>query len=142
MSKGAIKLDRVEVAVTDERGFFRTAREEPIDLPIGRTVRVSLYWEALAAPNAERTVSVRITDASGAMIAAHDMQPSKGARPTSWWEPGWNFRDVYYMTVPPQTLVGPGRLDIRLYDSFTLEPVPFDPGVETLKLCDVTLVEP
>jgi hypothetical protein len=100
-----------------------------------------LYWEALAAPNAERTVSVRISDASGALIAAHDMQPSKGARPTSWWEQGWKFRDVYYMTVTPEALVGPGRLDVRLYDSFTLEPVPFDYGVESLKLCDVTLVE-
>ncbi len=141
VAEGAIKLDRVEVAVTDERGFFRTAREEPIELRLGRTVRVSLYWEALAAPNAERTVSVRISDASGALIAAHDMQPSKGARPTSWWEPGWRFRDVYYMTVTPEALAGRGSLDVRLYDSFTLEPVPFDSGEETLKLCDVTLVE-
>jgi uncharacterized membrane protein len=140
VAEGSMRLDRVEVAVLDQGGFFRTVEQEPVELRPGQEVRVSLYWQALAAPSGERTVSVRIADAAGALVAQHDMQPSDGARPTSWWEPGWEFRDVYYLTVSPEAPSGPGSLDIVLYDTYTLDRVPFDDGVEVVSLCTVTLI--
>jgi hypothetical protein len=140
VAEASIRLDRVEVAVLDGRGFFSPIGQQPVPLYPGQEVRVSLYWEALAPPNGERTVSVRISDASGALVAQHDMQPSKGARPTSWWETGWQFRDVYYMTVSDQAPAGPGSVDILLYDTYTSEWVSFEDGTEILPLCSVTIL--
>lgn len=94
VAEDAIRLEKVEVAVANERGVFHTVDEQPLTLAPGQEIRVTLYWEALAAPNAERTVSVRIADATGALVAQKDEQPSEASRPTSWWEPGWYFRDV------------------------------------------------
>ena len=68
------------------------------------------------------------------------MQPSKGARPTSWWEEGWFFRDPYYLTISPEASPGPGSLDILLYDTYTHEWVPFEDGTEILALCSVKIL--
>ena len=140
VAEGSIKLDRVEVAVPDERGFLRTMEQEPVELKPGQEVRISLYWEALAPPNAERTVSIRIADASGGVVVQHDSMPGKGSKPTSWWQTGWKIRDVYYLTIPPETSPGPGSIDLVLYDTYSLEAVLFDGEAEILGLCDIALV--
>lgn len=139
--EGAMRLDRVEVAVADEEGRFRPASREPVEVRRGQEVRVSLYWEALAAPGAERTVSVRITGASGAIAASYDNLPGQGKKPTSWWQKGWQIRDVYYLTLPPETQAGQGSLDVLVYDTFTTQAVPFDGETQMLPLCDL-LVTP
>ena len=139
VAEDAIKLDRVEVALQDELGYFQTAADQPVVLRPGQTVRVSLYWEALATPNVERTVSVRIADPAGNLLAQQDMQPSKGARPTSWWEAGWAFRDLYYLTVSPDAAAGSASLDLLLYDSYTQDRVAFDGADEVLSLCEVEI---
>jgi hypothetical protein len=141
VADNAIKLDRFEVAVADEQGFFQTIEKDPLEVNSGQLVRVTLYWEALAAPEAERTVSVRIEDASGALVAQHDMLPVDGSRPTSWWQPGWRIRDVYYLTVAPDASLGPGSLDLVLYDSFSKERVRFEEDDEVLQLLDVNISE-
>jgi hypothetical protein len=66
--------------------------------------------------------------------------PSNGARPTSWWQPGWNFRDVYYLTIAPTAVPGPATLDVLLYDTFTQERIPFEGGEEVLHLFQLDLV--
>jgi hypothetical protein len=58
------------------------------------------------------------------------MPPSNGARPTSWWEKGWYFRDIYYLDVPADAAGKTANLEILLYDSFSQERVPFDKGEE------------
>ena len=126
MAEGTIHLERLEVAVTDDRGVYQTTTSTPLLLHPGQTVRVTLYWEALASPRAERTVSVRIADAGGALLAQHDGLPGGGSKPTSWWEAGWAFRDVTYLTLPPDAASGPAALDLVLYDTFTFEVIPFE----------------
>lgn len=138
----AIHLDRVEVAVVDEEGFFQTAEDSPLSVTAGQELRVTLYWEALAAPEAERTVSVRVEDATGALVAQYDSQPVEASRPTSWWEPGWRLRDVYYLTIAPGASLGSASLDLVLYDSFTQERVPFDGGDDLVQLLHLDLVAP
>ena len=140
VAEDSILLDRVEVAVADEKEIYRTLDQGPVTLSPGQDVRVTLYWEALDKVNGERTVSVRIEDSSGALVAQHDMLPGDGSRPTSWWEPGWRFRDVYYLNVAPGAAPGPGSLDVVLYDSFTEERVEFDGGEDTIHLLPVNLV--
>jgi uncharacterized membrane protein len=137
---GSMELERVEIAVKDGRGFYRTVAQGPVELRRGQGVRVSLYWEALSAPGAERTVSVRVADASGILLAQHDNMPGQGTKPTSWWREGWKIRDVYYLDVSPQSALGPGSLDVLVYDSFSLQIVPFDGGEEILSLCGVIVV--
>jgi uncharacterized membrane protein len=140
IAEEAIKLDRFEIAVADEMGVFRVVDEEPLTVWPGQQLRVTLYWEAIDAPEAERTVSVRVEDETGALVAQKDVMPSNGARPTSWWQPGWNFRDVYYLTIGPTAAPGPATLDVLLYDTFTQERVPFEGGEEVLHLFQLELV--
>jgi hypothetical protein len=139
--EGTMRLDRVEVAVADAQGRFQAANREPVEVRRGQQVRVSLYWEALAAPGVERTVSVRIADASGVVAASYDNLPGQGKKPTSWWQKGWQIRDVYYLTLPSQTQAGQGSLDVLVYDTVTTQVVPFDGETQMLQLCDL-LVAP
>lgn len=127
IAEDSIKLERVEIAPADAQGHYQNdpLTAAVVTLQQGQWVRVTLYWEALAKPVGERTVSVRIQDATEALVGQQDMQPSQGARPTSWWEPGWYFRDVYYLEINPAAAVGMGELRVQLYDSYTQEIVPF-----------------
>jgi hypothetical protein len=114
--------------------------DQPLELAPGREVRVSLYWEALDAPGAERTVSVRILGPSGALIAQQDNWPGRGKKPTSWWRKGWQIRDVYYLAVPEGAEPGRGQLSIIVYDSYNTEIVPFNDGMESLMLREVIIL--
>lgn len=120
-----IKLERVDVATMDEIGWYRPKSTSPIPVTPNQQVRIALYWEALDAMDVERTVSVRIIDSAGQLVGQMDSQPSGGARPTSWWEPGWYFRDTYYLTIAPHAQLGAATIDVLLYDSFSAERVPF-----------------
>lgn len=133
-AEGSILLEKVDLALTDTDGFYRPAAGELIQAHPGQTIRVSLYWRALAAPGAERTVSVRIAAADGMLIAQQDSLPGEGSRPTSWWEEGWYFRDVYYLAIPPEAAAGTYSLDLVLYDSYSQERVLFDTGADVLSL--------
>lgn len=134
VAEGSIRLDRIEVALLDDDGRFQNTTASPILIKAGQEIRVTLYWEALAAPEAERTVSVRIANDDGWLYAQKDSMPVGGTRPTSWWEPGQTIRDVYYLTVPPDTPPGSHNLDLVLYDTYTLEIVPFTGEGEILHL--------
>jgi uncharacterized membrane protein len=136
---GTMLLDRVEIAVPDERGFYRPTAQEPVLLKRGQPVRISLYWEALAAPEAERTISVRILDRSGIPIVLHDNMPGQGKKPTSWWREGWKIRDVYYLDLPPTVQPGEGTVAVLVYDSHTSEMVPSDEGSQALVICAVDI---
>jgi len=133
-------LDRVEVAVGDEDGFLRAASQEPVEVGRGEVLRVSLYWRALDAPAAERTISVRITDQSGALVAIYDNLPGMGAKPTSWWQKDWEIRDIYYLTIAPEAQPGPGSLAVLVYDTYSSEILPFSGGTKALNVCEVRIV--
>ncbi len=139
VADGTMCLERVEVAPRGEDGFYHPLADDPLRLRPGQEVRVSLYWEAVAAPEAERTVSVRIADATGRLVAVYDNMPGRGKKPTSWWKKGWQIRDVYYLTVAPDARPGVGSLEVLVYDSFTLETVPFDGEGEAVRVCGVYL---
>jgi uncharacterized membrane protein len=134
VAEGSIRLDRIEVALLDDDGRFQNTTASPIPVKAGQEIRVTLYWEALAAPEAERTVSVRIANDDGWLYAQKDSMPVGGTRPTSWWQPGQTIRDVYYLTVPPDTPPGSHNLDLVLYDTYTLDIVPFTGEGEILHL--------
>lgn len=125
VAEQSMQLQGFDVALQDEDGIYRLLSAGPIVLQPGQNLRVDLYWQALAAPEGERTVSVRLADETGFLHGQHDGVPGLGSKPTSWWEPGWQIRDVHYLTVAPQSSSGPLLLELVLYDTFTQENIPF-----------------
>ena len=134
-------LDRAEIAVLGEDGFFHTIDREPLGVQVGQTVRVSLYWEALDAPGAEWTVSVRMADSAGVPIIQSDDRPGQGKRPTSDWETGLKIRDVHYLmpASSPRPQPEQATIDVVVYDNLTHEVAPLDDGTSILHLADVIL---
>lgn len=144
--EGTMQLAQVDVALSDGRGILRIVGQQPIELHPSQEARVSLYWEALAAPNAERTVSVRLVDSWGGLIAQHDSLPGGGAKPTSWWQEGWRLRDVHYFSVPPVTPPGEGSIEIVVYDSYSSQVLPFSAPdgskTDSVRVSNVILASP
>jgi hypothetical protein len=141
IAEGAIHLERIEVAARDQDGLFHPLVGDTLPLNPGQQVRVTLYWEALVNPEAERTVSVRVADETGWLMAQQDSLPVGGSRPTSWWETGQKIRDVYYLAIPPGVTPGPYSLDLVLYDTYTQEIVPFAGEGDVLELRPVVIGE-
>lgn len=135
----SIKLVSAEVTVQNDLGLYAEPSRSVAQLHPGDQVRVALYWEALRAPRAERTVSVRIVDGAGGLIAQHDGWPARGTRPTSWWEAGWQVRDVHYLTLPEGTAPGPASLRLLVYDSYSQEVLPFDDGQSMIEIIPVQI---
>lgn len=141
VAENTMHLVRAEVARTDEDGVFTNTTMNPLSLQRGQKLRVYLYWEALGAPGRERSVSVRIMDASDSLIAQHDSMPGGGSKPTSWWEEGWHFRDIYYLEIPNDAPLGDSSLELVLYDTYSFDVVPFDNGQHNLLLRQMTIRE-
>jgi hypothetical protein len=134
-----MQLVSADIAAQDERGLLGPGSREGVQLDPGDLVRVSLVWSALEAPQAERTVSVRIVEANGTLLTQHDGWPARGTKPTSWWEPGWQVRDVHYMTVPESAASGPASLRLLVYDSYSQEVIPFGDGQTEIEILPITI---
>lgn len=134
-----IQLNGFDVAMPDEDGLLRSQTIAPIRAQAGQSMRVDLYWEALAAPDAELTVSVRLTAPNGYIHAQHDGIPGLGSKPTSWWQPGWQIRDVHTLSIPPDLVPGSYNLELVVYDAFTQAVIPFADGGDKLSLTSVEI---
>jgi len=66
----------------------------------GQLLRLQLYWQAEARPEADYTVFVHALDRSGQLITQQDNPPVRGTRPTSSWEPGAVVVDPYDLQIP------------------------------------------
>lgn len=140
-AEGRIKLSRFDLAVKGEDGLYRATTDSPLSVSPGAEIRVNLYWEALAAPNAERTVSLRVAEPNGMLLAQHDGWPVDNLKPTSWWQPGWLLRDSIYLTISPEATAGSASLDVLLYDSYTQENVPFAEDKAVLNLHPILVTD-
>ena len=111
----------------------------PIPLARSSLKRMESICLPLEAPQTERTISVRIVDVNGAVVAQHDGLPAGGTKPTSWWEPGWEVRDIHYMAVPEDTAPGPVTLYLVVYDTYSQEVLPFGEGQAEIELLPITI---
>lgn len=127
-----------DIAQQDKEGFFQEVGQQAQTIEPGQRLKVTLYWEALEAPEAERTVSVRLADSSGWLFAQHDGLPGMGSQPTSWWQPGQKVRDIHYLDIPETLPAEPLSLELLLYDTFTQENIPWENGDEKVQLAEVT----
>ncbi len=132
-----MQLQGFDITIQDDQGIYRQQGQLPIVLQPGDAFSISLYWQALSAPGAERTVSVRVADQSGWLFAQHDGIPAQGSKPTSWWKPEQRIRDIHYLTLAPGAPPGPLSLDLVLYDTYSQEVIPWENGQEALHLAAV-----
>ena len=80
---------------------------------------------------------MRLVDPSGRLVAQHDGLPAAGSKPTSWWQPGQQIRDVHTLTLEPAAAAGPLSLEVVIYDTYSLETIPWADGRESLPLVTV-----
>jgi 4-amino-4-deoxy-L-arabinose transferase-like glycosyltransferase len=117
-------LSEAEIAVIPHRvdvQFADTARllgyrVSPTDAKPGDVVEVTLYWEPLGQTEQEYAVFVHLLSHAGTMVAQRDTHPGLGSYPTTAWEPGVAFADVYRVHVPEAAYApDSGYIQVGLY---------------------------
>lgn len=97
--------------------------------------RFVLYWQPSAPVTRTLTSFVHLLDANSRVVAQHDGWPDMGRMPTFVWLPGETVRDQHEFKAPP----GSYTLEVGLYDSETLQPVPMITGGRSLLLGEVSV---
>ncbi len=85
----------------------------------GETLRIALYWFALADIPDDYTVFVHLLDANGAAVAQADGKPVWWTYPTTQWEPGQYIRDEHILELAADTPRGDYTLAVGMYDAET-----------------------
>ncbi|MBN1582537.1 MAG: hypothetical protein JXA89_17645 [Anaerolineae bacterium] len=89
------------------------------DLPIGNTLSVTLYWQALEEMETSYKVFVQLLGPDGILTQA-DATPANWTRPTTGWIAGEVIVDTYALDVPKGA--GPNcQLIVGLYDEQSLQ---------------------
>ncbi len=81
----------------------------------GETLRVALYWRALAPMSEPYRVFVHLIGANDASAGGVDVIPARGALPTVYWKPGDTLRDTVQIPVAAEATPGKYVLEIGLY---------------------------
>jgi mannosyltransferase len=109
-------------------GIYLTAGGHPVDLkanpitmPAGETLLVTLLWRAERAMAEDYTAFVHLAAPDGWLLAQHDGVAAFGTRPTSTWRAGELILDRHELQLPPAIEGGPARLLVGLYDTTTME---------------------
>ncbi len=91
-------------------------RVAPTTAEPGDAVEVTLYWQPLARTAQEHAVFVHLMSDTGVMIAQRDTYPGLGRYPTTVWDPGIVFADMYRVQIS-ETAYAPdqGYVQVGLY---------------------------
>ncbi|MBN1659989.1 MAG: glycosyltransferase family 39 protein [Anaerolineae bacterium] len=89
----------------------------PNPIAPGGTLRVILYWEALAEMDVSYTAFVHLLDTNGRVVAGHDGEPVAGSRPTTGWVPGEYVTDTHELVVPADLTSGDYVIEVGVYDA-------------------------
>lgn len=90
----------------------------------GRSVPVTLFWQALAAIPDDYTVFIHLRAPDGSRVAQRDAQPLDGDYPTRRWRPGETVIDAQPLALPPDLAQGAYTLWAGMYRLDTLERLP------------------
>ncbi len=82
-----------------------------------RTVRVVLYWQALATSGTSHTGFVHLIDANGNLRAQRDQIPGAGTLPTTSWVKNEYLVDVYDIDLPRDVPPGEYTIRVGMYDA-------------------------
>ena len=91
----------------------------------GDSLRVTLYWRALAPMPKDYNLFLHVLGQRRALVGNIDTWPGGGLRPTSFWVPGSIYPDTYVITLDSKantpTLL---RLDVAMWDTDPAQPFP------------------
>lgn len=82
-------------------------------VPVGGSLTVTAYWEALRPIDTSYAVFVHLIDDDGVIEAQRDTYPGLGNYPTVLWRPGEVFADRYVVHVP-DTAYAPLATTVRV----------------------------
>ncbi len=85
----------------------------------GDTIRLTLYWQALARMETSYTVFTHLLDAEHGIRGQKDSIPGNGALPTTSWVEGEVITDLYELVVDADAPSGSYVLEIGAYDAAT-----------------------
>jgi 4-amino-4-deoxy-L-arabinose transferase-like glycosyltransferase len=106
--------NRSNAAQFDEIARLLGYRVSPTHIRPGETIDVTVYWQALAPAERDYAVFVHLLSESGEiMVAQRDTYPGLGRYPTSVWEPGVAFADVYRLFIP-EAAYAPDRAYVQV----------------------------
>jgi len=94
----------------------------------GENLRLTLYWESLAATETDYKVFVHLADDAERIWGQHDGHPVDGLAATSFWQPGDVVRDQVVLAVAPDAPPGEYQLLTGLYDEATMTRLPVTRG--------------
>ncbi|MBL7184210.1 MAG: glycosyltransferase family 39 protein [Anaerolineae bacterium] len=94
------------------------------EIEAGGTLRLTLYWQALAEMDRRYTVFVHLLDSDNRIVAQMDSEPLGGAHPTTEWQFGEIVRDNYGLLIAPDTPPGEYLLEVGMYYLPTLDRLP------------------
>jgi hypothetical protein len=97
---------------------------EPRVLKPGETLRVTLYWQALAPVRVNYSAFAHVRGEGQTLWAGQDAWPQNGAAPTSTWRVGDIITDTYELALKPDTPPGTYPVEVGLYDSSTIVRLP------------------
>ncbi len=87
----------------------------------GVTVRLTLYFQALATMDRSYTVFTHLLDSQSRTWAQEDARPLRGAAATTTWLAGEVIADEYVLSTKPGAPPGQYDLEIGFYDSSSLQ---------------------
>ncbi len=79
--------------------------------PENDSLKMQLFWNALATPTADFTVFVHVLDESGAVVTQNDAPPVNGLYPTGFWAAGETIFDPHAVSLAD---VPAGKYTIRI----------------------------
>jgi len=85
------------------------------DVPVGGTLHLTLYWQALAPMDASYTVFVHLLDAGGQVRGQRDNVPVGGTYPTTRWLPGEVVVDEYAIPIATDAPAGTYTIAAGMY---------------------------
>jgi hypothetical protein len=91
---------------------------------VGSVLPLVLYWQALAAPRADASVSVRLVNAAGEDVAQSDVpHPVLGTSPMHAWRPDQVVGDYHELAISNRLPPGDYRVEALLYRGPTAAPL-------------------
>ncbi len=80
------------------------------------TLRLTLHWQSIAAPDRDWAVFVHLVDTAGEIVAQRDVVPVEGLRPTSGWRVSEQIADVHLLPLPPDLPAGQYHIRVGLFE--------------------------
>ena len=106
---------RLEPAVFGDAIALRGAEIAPEE----QGLRVTLWWEALAALDRDYTIFVHLVGEDGQLVGTGDGPPLGGGFPTRLWHPGDGVTDEHTIPLPPDLPPGIYTVQVGWYDPAT-----------------------